>query len=403
LLGATAVVASASCSSSSSGNTLPGAGGAGGTGFGGSGGTFINTEGGNIAGIGGILNDTPPCNAQGPQADSDGDGFTVAMGDCNDCTQQMNPGSFDYPGNGVDEDCNGAPDDEVIGCDNPVDIGYGDPFEGARAIGLCRQQTAQSWGLMNAAYVKADGTPGMADLGHGILPLFGPNVTPREGNRMLALSSGTARTPGDPGWQSPNGADMLTESLQPPGFPVPAPACPQVVPSGNQAFDPAALELTIRVPSNANAFQFDFTFYTYEFPIYICSQFNDFFVAIVSPPPANAQSGNVSFDSQGNPVSVNNGFLEVCPAQNAGGKDFPCPQGTAMLQNTGFDEILNNGPHAATGWLVTTAPVEPGSDITVRFAIWDAGDHILDSTVLIDHFTWTVAEGEFPVTIPVPK
>lgn len=310
-------------------------------------------------------------------------------------------GAFDFPGNGEDEDCSGTPDDEPTGCDSSVvDIGYGDPMVAATSLGLCRAAQGPSWGVVSAKYVLADGSAGMNDVSHGLLPSFGPNVIPREGQSMLGLSSGTARRPGDPGYLSPEAAQMGTASAMPAGFPVPSPSCPGVI-QAPVANDAAALELTIKVPTNAKGFTFDFNFYTYEFPEYICSSFNDFFVAIVSPAPAGAQQGNVSFDSQGNPVSVNNGFLEVCPAQTAGGKSFPCAQGTAQLVGTGYDEMMRTGPHAATGWLITQAPVTPGSEITLRFAIWDAGDHILDSLVLIDNFTWVETEITAPTTEPV--
>ncbi len=339
-----------------------GGGGSAATGTGG----IINIGGGGsgTGGSGGKISTAPPCDSTG-DADKDGDGFTPNSGDCNDCTNQMNPAAYDYPNNGIDEDCNGTADDEPAGCDTQtVDIGYGDPVVAAQVIGICRQASGSSWGLVSAKYVKADGTDGMNDLSHGLLPNFGPNVMPREGSNLLELSSGTARRPGDPGFQSPGGAEMLTASSTPPGFPKDSPACPGVqTANDNIANDPAALELVIKAPSNANSLKFDFDFYTYEFPIYVCTAYNDFFVALVSPAPPNAQSGNVSFDSQGNPVSVNNGFLEVCPPQNAGGKNFPCALGTAQLQDTGFDEPLDNGPHAATGWLNTTAPIAPGQTI----------------------------------------
>lgn len=310
-------------------------------------------------------------------------------------------GAFDYPGNGVDEDCSGVADDEPLNCDSTVpDVGYGDPMVAAGAIGLCRAQQGSSWGVIAAKFVKADGVDGMNPTSHGLLPAFGPALGPREGQRMLALSSGAARAPGDPGYSSPAASDMGTSGGQPPGFPVQSPSCPGVF---QQPFanDSAALEVTLRVPTNAKGLKFDFDFYTYEFPDYICSEFNDFFVAVVTPPPQGAQSGNVSFDSQGNPVSVNNGFLEVCPAQSAGGKNFPCPRGTGELQGTGYDEWEESGPHAATGWLTTEAPVTPGGEITVRFAIWDAGDHVLDSLVLVDNFTWIEGELTGPKTQPV--
>jgi hypothetical protein len=321
-----------------------------------------------------------------------GDGGTAPVCD---------PGAFDYPGNGQDEDCSGVADDEPANCDVGIpDVGYGDPMVAAKALGLCRAAQGTSWGVISAKYVLADGSPGMNDLSHGLLPDFGPNLATREGQAMLALSSGAARRPGDPGFASPEMAQMGTSSAMPAGFPVPSPSCPGVI-QAPIANDAAALEVVLQVPTNAKGFTFDFDFYTYEFPEYICSTFNDFFVAIVSPAPAGAQQGNVSFDSQGNPVSVNNGFLEVCASQTAGGKQFPCALGTAQLQGTGYDEMQQSGPHAATGWLVTQSPVTPGSQITIRFAIWDAGDHILDSLALIDNFHWIETELTGPSTEPV--
>lgn len=413
LAGSGAVLAATTACGDASGdggsNFGPGAGGSGGSAAGsgangGTGGGFIGA-GGSGGGSGGIIQEAPPCDNASPDGDLDGDGYSVAQGDCNDCTPAMNPGAVDFPGNTIDDDCNGIPDDEPVGCDvNTVDIGYTDPMTAAAAIGLCKVAQGNSWGVVSARYAKADGSPGHNSVSHGILTSFGNAVTPREGARMLALSSGTARAPGDPGYQSPANADMGTTGFAPSGFPVPAPACPGVMPD-SEANDSVALEVVVRVPSNANSLKYDFNFYTYEFPNFICSEFNDFFVALMNPAPPNAQNGNISFDSQGNPVSVNNGLLEVCEPQMAGGKQFGCSQGTSQLFGTGFDVSLIGTPemHAATGWLVTQAPVPAGQEITLRFAIWDAGDHILDSTVLIDNFTWDVSEGDFPVTIPVPE
>ena len=399
LLGSSVLFA---CSASSGGNKVSGGGS-------GSGGTAIGTGGGPVIGTGaqgsggsGPITTAPPCDNPAPNADGDGDGVTPAAGDCNDCSDQINPGAYDYPGNGIDEDCSGTPDDEPVGCDTQTfDIGYGDPEVAARVIGVCRKANGPSWGLVSAKFVQADGTPGMNPLSHGLVPSFGPNVAPREGTNMLLLSSGTARRPGDIGYKSPGGAEMHTQASTPPGFPKDSPACSVTTANDKAARDSAALELVIRTPTNANELSFDFSFYTYEFPIYVCTQYNDFFVALVSPEPANAQSGNVSFDSQGNPVSVNNGFLEVCNAQTANGKNFPCARGPAELAGTGFDETGGKGPHAATGWLNTRAPVPSGQEITIRFAIWDMGDMILDSSVIIDNLSWKLGEGAPPVTEPV--
>jgi hypothetical protein len=187
-----------------------------------------------------------------------------------------------------------------------------------------------------------------------------------------------------------------------------SPSCSQAIHPGTTAFDPAALQITLRVPSNASSYQVDFNFYTFEFPEFVCDAYNDFFVLLQSPAPATSQFGNVAFDNLGNPVSVNNGYLEVCSPQTAGGKSFDCPQGPALLSGTGFDTDEFGGSRAATGWLMTHSPVQPGSEVTLRFAVWDTGDPGLTSTVLVDNFRWVVTDAPSdpppdPVTTPVPK
>ena len=152
--------------------------------------------------------------------------------------------------------------------------------------------------------------------------------------------------------------------------------------------DSAGLEVVIKTPTNAKSLSFDLDFYTFEWPEFTCSTFNDFFVALQTPKPDNRPDGNVSFDSEGNTISVNAGFVQVCackdgPPCTAGGKGFPCKLGWDQLEGTGFDSVPWNS--AATGWLVTTTPLpKPGDEITLHFAIWDSGDGILDSTVLLD-------------------
>jgi hypothetical protein len=122
----------------------------------------------------------------------------------------------------------------------------------------------------------------------------------------------------------------------------------------------------------------------------VCSQFNDLFVGLVTPPPPGAIDGNVSFDSLGNSISINTDLLRVCQPQTAsdGGMAYLCPLGTGLLTGTGFELTSSGGPHGATGWLQSQASVVPGSTITLRFAIWDSGDEVMDSTVLIDRFAW---------------
>jgi hypothetical protein len=418
--GALIAVALAACTASTGGGggtggagAGAGAGGSGNAGnVGGSGAVSVGGNGGGllIDGGGATGGGTVNCTS-GPTEDKDKDGFSTQDGDCNDCDANANPGAYDVAKNNVDEDCNGKPDDTPVDCDSAITgVGDNDPLNGARAIGLCQKATAgdKKWGVLEAKWVMADGSPGMNDLGHGMLPKFGPNVNCQEGKRMLGLSSGTAREPTDSDYADVGGEDMNTQSPPPAGFPVDSPSCPGNNTTGTTANDPAALEVKLRVPTNAKSFSFNFNFYTYEWPDFVCSSFNDSFVVLQSPAPPNAKLGNISFDSQGNPVSVNNGFVDACgcdsgPPCQADVKTFPCSLGTGILQGTGFGKDTTQwDDHAATGWLETKSPVTPGSEITLRFAIWDAGDHSLDSTVLVDNFVFSADEATGTSTKPVP-
>jgi hypothetical protein len=395
LLAAGAILAACGIQSSEFSSDDDDDGGAGVGGSAGSTGAFDPTG----SGGGGIVD--VPCDND-PSMDGDADGWTGADGDCNDCTELMNPGAYDYAGNNIDEDCDGGKDNTPTACDAGLTLTSTDAMDGARALGLCQTQSGDAWGLVSAEYINVDGTaPSAASFhdGHGILDHFGDGgVNPQEGGAMLALSSGAARNPTDPGYQSPSGYDKSYQTGPAPGFPTESPSCPDTVFTG-EAHDSIALRLRIKSPTNARGLSFNVNFYTYEFPIYICTEFNDFVTAILSPTPSGQTNGNISFDSQGNPLSVNAGFLEVCTPQSAGGKDFPCMLGANQLTGTGFEGA------AATGWLQTVTPLEvPGEEITIEFGAWDAGDGVLDSTGLFDNFQWNLEEtptGTEPV--PNPK
>ncbi|MCC6554623.1 MAG: putative metal-binding motif-containing protein [Polyangiaceae bacterium] len=345
----------------------------------------------------------PDCTGADPAQDADLDGYAVGAGDCNDCDPKINPGAVEVatgPGEvPLDEDCSGQIDDVVPSCDDNLAVDDADPVNAAKAVDLCKLAAGPAdWGLVSAAWVLPDGAPAPAlaayDLGHGIVPDFGPNVTARKGARMLALSSGAARRPGDPGYSSPQGLAKGYQSNHPQGFPKESPACPNV--TTGTPNDGAALEVTVRVPLNAGGFAFDFDYFTYEFPNFVCSPFNDMFVALLSPPPAGHPDGDISFDSQGNTVSVNSVFLEVCGCQGgppcqAGGKLFTCGFGTSELLGTGFGVDTEAEDHGSTSWLTTSAPATPGGTITVRWTVYDSGDGVLDTTTVVDNWRWVVS------------
>ncbi|AKV03479.1 hypothetical protein AKJ09_10142 [Labilithrix luteola] len=358
-------------------------------------GSFITGDGG----MGGTCGANPA-----EDKDYDGDGYT-GKNDCNECDPNVNAGAFDVPGNGIDEDCNGTPDDELTACDDGLDIA-GTAMEGAKAIGLCKEATDdQMWGVIKAEWVLPDGKTQKQPLSQGILSQFGVNAA-QAGGSMLAISSGSARAPGDPGYHEPGdktgfgGWDKGYTCGTPDGYPKESASCSG---SGGGSFDKAhdgaALRVKIRVPSNAKSFKFQQNFFTFEFPDFICSTFNDFFVTMMDPAPSGLPDGNIAFDQDTNPISVNNSLLQVCSAQEAGGKDFSCPLGDSSLSGTGFEG------HAATGWLTTTTPVDDvrGKEITLTWAVWDQGDGRLDSTALIDDFTWSVDAADGSKTVATPK
>ena len=150
--------------------------------------------------------------------------------------------------------------------------------------------------------------------------------------------------------------------------------------------DFAELRLELLVPSNAQSFSFDFNFLSGEFPEWVCTSFDDTFMVLLD---SAAYTGNISFDAQGNPVSINVGFFDQCSVG-----DGPQCMGEAPLVGTGYEAGVGGG----TGWLTTTSPVLPGEKITLRFVIFDEGDHAFDSVVLIDNFRWHFERVDGPIT-----
>jgi hypothetical protein len=369
------------------------------------------------------------CRVTDPNADMDHDGWSPNQGDCNDCDPLINPGAIDVlhttGGTSVwgDEDCDGKPGDSAMPCDTGLALDDVDASDAAKAIELCMQatETDRRYGVISAAYVRADGTTFSPGLQTGIEPSFGTDVHVQAGASMLVLSSGYSRTVGQAGACNGISCETNPTGTAPTGFPQDDPACPPT-----QAIaDDVALEVTIRVPTNATGYSFNFKFYSFEFPDWVCdtSGYNDQFIALVTPPPkgsyvpSGSTGGNVSFDSSGHPVSVNMGYFDVCdpttPSRFAShcissGGACPalpspyCPLGVGELAGTGFDVWHTGvGPAGATRWLETQAPATPGSTITIRFAIWDAGNAEFDSTVLIDNVHWNATGGSVS-TMPVP-
>ncbi len=346
--------------------------------------------------------------------DLDGDGWTMCENDCCEeaganCADPtlVNPGAFEFVGNQVDDDCdpNTLDSTPAPDCSTAADFSV-TPNELAQAIDLCQFTTAsppldqKKWGVVSAELVLADGsTPNSTELSNmqnyqgAVLTDYGTGgVVPTYGPTMIGLSSGRMRDQNDPDYINPNGGAGLGSYRNPPaaylaahGGALPASlGCNGSCPSGNGANDSINLRLNIRVPTNALSFSYDLRFFSSEYWTYACTSFNDFYLALLTSNAAGLPvDKNISFDSNNNPLSVNNGFFECCVPKGC----YTCPNGTGDLQGTGM-EVNNTG--GATVWLVTTAPVVPGETMTLELMVFDVTDDILDSLTLIDNFAWSV-------------
>ena len=363
--------------------------------------------------------------------DHDQDGWTFCGGDCCDSSYQacpepalVNPGAFDFP-NHIDDDCDGqidnTPNSDCSPASVTTDVSAQDLVHG---LDLCTFATEESrnWGVIRAELLRANGEDAPDPMQVSVLNAFGSLIGPQRNQTLSVLSSGRARGVNDPGFEAADTSFSSWES----GVSAPeqytsvhsalqtSNACPSAEP---HVQDSVLLRLRLRVPTNAQGFQYQFRFFSFEYPVYLCTQYNDFYLALLqSEHDMIPEDGNISFDSLGNPVSINSAFFTSCQAFECNDDEvYPQQQGPDTDDDGCVDSLnCNNesglcqgvlgacpdGPDAvraftvnesaggATSWLVTTAPVIPGEIITLDFHIWDTTDSLLDSTVLLDNFQW---------------
>jgi hypothetical protein len=371
--------------------------------------------------------------------DVDQDGWGVCDGDCCDdvgpgCLNPalVNPGAFEYPGNGVDDDCDGVIDNALPSCDMGLASNSANADDYARAINLC-QFTIQNpplperiWGVIQANLHRANAAGLPNANSRSIRPNFAAGNPAQEGERLVVLSSGHAAASGqtNPNFASfQQGQNMNTSSAFPAdwltanGGSLPnAPGCPNL--AGNTAYDPVMLRLQVRVPTNAQSFTVRMNFFSAEYPEYVCTAFNDFFVTLIDSTAANnPPDKNIAVYDDGNnlwPVGVNilmaaNGLFTQCQnggiSQCGGGGNYNACVGTAGLNNTGMHLNASACGHSGmtgggTGWLTISGNVTPGEDMILRFVIWDTGDQFWDSVVLLDDFQWDINPSEPGIIIP---
>ncbi len=315
--------------------------------------------------------------------DDDGDGYSEDQGDCND--DPLAGGALISPSavevqldengdpEGIDNDCDGEIDEPLAAC--PEGLPETDPMAFASALDACLFVTRAGW--TDAFDIDSRS--------RGLFGNYGDTYTPHTGPDFFVLSTGLVGDASAPNFVDLNGGtDLNTSTCHP--DPQGQMGCSSADPA--TVYDYSEVSFQLQVPANAKSFSFDFNFMSAEFPEWVCTSYDDTFLAMLD---SEAFSGNVSFDAMGNRVSINVGFFDVCDPV-----DDPACTGDADLVGTGYE----NGIGGGTGWLTTTSPVVPNEKITLTFMIFDEGDHVYDSAVLVDNFRWGIEPVEGPITIP---
>ncbi|HEX6837228.1 MAG TPA: choice-of-anchor L domain-containing protein, partial [Polyangia bacterium] len=344
--------------------------------------------GGNGTGTGG---NNPNCGQTDPNVDGDGDGYTPAQGDCDDCDPSVNPGAVNIPGDPKQYDCgsgnNGACDASSTGSKDPTEIGH-------------------SMELCDTRFFKSAMTAGPSDMrARNVLANFGI-LKPHAGQNFTLLSSGVAVDEMGMGYVNPQeGTDLNNTAMNPLPNLQGASGCGQA--DQTNVHDYTEIDFQLHAPSNVQSFSFDFQFFSGEYPQYVCTMFNDEFLAIVQSSKTYPTATNISFDNQMHPITVNSGFFTVCDNDTSKPQTQHCMFPPSQNQGTGYETtgspipIPGDIPGGSTGWLTTTAPIAPGEDITLKFVIFDEGDGVLDSAVLLDNFKWGAASVGGPTTGPI--
>ena len=352
--------------------------------------------------------------------DLDGDGWATCSGDCNDNPAAggayINPGAFEVLGDGVDNDCDPATSDQapVAACSAGAKFSGVTGSDMAMAMDLCQFTTAnpalpmKKWGVIAADQALANSNLAAGtDLSNiqnsqsAVLQDYGNVIVAKKGPTFAGISSGKMRDANDSGYVLPVGGSSFSSAIAFAPNPggalgtyvaahagglLPGKCGQNSCPVGSGANDSVNVKLTIRVPTNANSFSYDFRFFSGEYQNYQCTSFNDYYLAILTSNAAGIPADhNISFDALNNPVSVNNGFFQACGGngKNCGN----CPAGTGDLSGTGMDSVNGGG----TTWLTTDAPVVPGETMVLELMVFDVSDHIYDSLAILDNFRWNVS------------
>jgi len=218
---------------------------------------------------------------------------------------------------------------------------------GASASDLAQAIAADPSVVAGASLVTRP--PGGAPTGLLSQPFAG---FPRLGQTAVILSTGDVTL-------APQPNDSDSSGLDAGGGPV----------RGDTDRDVTVLRIDLSVPQGDNCLVgIDFRFLSDEYPEFVGSQFNDAFIAELDTSTWTTSGSsiiapaNFAFDSTGNVISINAAGVTSMTAGNAAG--------------TTFD--------GATPILTAATPITPGAH-SLFVSIFDQGDNIYDSAVLVDN------------------
>jgi hypothetical protein len=150
--------------------------------------------------------------------------------------------------------------------------------------------------VISGAFNRSNGQGAPNANARSIRPGFGTNIKPQANTSLAILSTGNAADQSDtmPGFAPFQGGTDLgpTPPSPPTGWPPTTTTCrtsrlPRAAGrlTGN---DTIQLKLRVRVPTNALSFSTKIYFFSSEYPEWVCSPYNDFFVTLVD----SAGAGN---------------------------------------------------------------------------------------------------------------
>ncbi len=203
------------------------------------------------------------------------------------------------------------------------------------ALGDAGLLTGQEW-------VACSSTTAHAASGSNLTPLFTP-----VGPTLALMTTGSAALADGPNDDSGAGRDNGTQL--------------------RGAFDVSILRLDLTVPQAADCLAFSVLFASEEYPEFVGSPFNDGFAAELDTSTWSVSGStitapdNFAFDLAGDVISVNSSFFDSDRVETDNGMQYD----------------------GATALLQAQTPVTPGAH-SLYLSIFDAGDPILDSAVLID-------------------